>query len=99
MPRDLVELFTRSRRVTLRTTEDNSTTRLRVQVRAVDWEHTCLSAELNVRDVQQLAGAMLQWLNDGGHALPDAPAGWVLVEQYLEDEPAVHVIPEHSRGQ
>lgn len=83
MPRDLLQLYGVNGTLTVRTTEDDSSTQLVLKVRHADWAGA--AAHLNTLDVQQLAGVLLQWLVDGGHALPDAPAGWVLIEQELED--------------
>lgn len=83
MPRDLLQLYGVNGTLTVRTTEDDSRTQLVLKVRHAEWSGA--AAHLNTLDVRQLAGVLLQWLADGGHALPDAPAGWLLVEQELED--------------
>lgn len=53
--------------------------------------------ELMADDVQELAGALCQWLADHGHAVPA-----VMLEAYGEDvdedsRPPVRILPEHTR--
>lgn len=68
-----LELSTLPHRVVLDPTEDNSRTRLMLSLDRPD-TRTGGYAELDVRDVQELAGALLQWLDENGHDLPALPA-------------------------
>lgn len=61
--------------VVLEQTPDKSRTMLKLNARTHD-----AIAWLDLEVVRQLAGALMQWLDDYGHVLPDAPAGWRLVE-------------------
>jgi hypothetical protein len=64
-------------------TSDDSSTRLLVEL-AVSLRGTGM--ELGVADVQELTGALQQWLAVNGHELPDPPAGWVLLPQVLVED-------------
>lgn len=65
---------------------DRPDTELRVDVSHVDG-----LAWLDVVGAQQLAGALMQWLADNGHALPDLPATEADLE--LMDHPATFANP------
>jgi hypothetical protein len=90
MPRDLLQLYVApDRALTLRTTEDDSRTRLRLTVRSTGWAGTAI--ELGVRDVQSVARELMQWLADEGHELST-------VELMADDDQTVvHILPEHTR--
>lgn len=85
--------------VTLEQTADTSGTRLRL---IVGHRVYGTGAELSVPELQELAGTLLQWLDDHGHAMPAVPAGWVLVEASLqdtdEDEPDTSRPPADEAG-
>jgi len=84
MPRDLLQLYPLDGKLlTLRTTEDSSTTRLLLQLRETGVRPfaQCLTTELCVTDVQLLARELLQWLVDNDHTLPELP-----VDVQLDDE-------------
>jgi hypothetical protein len=90
MPRDLLQLYVApDRALTLRTTEDDSPTRLRVVVRSTGWAGTAI--ELDARDVRSLAYELLQWLADEGHELPGSD------RLATPTATRLHVVPEHTR--
>jgi hypothetical protein len=69
MPRDLLQLYpTPGMELAVRPTKDNSRTRLALSVTRNSGSGA--TQELDVRDVQELAGALCQWLADSDHAVP-----------------------------
>jgi hypothetical protein len=84
-----LELVTTAGELIVTGTDDHSRTRLRVT--AVDrWSRSMVAQDVTVHDVQTLAGALLRWLADEGHDLPDLPATGADLE--------LVVLPEHTRG-
>jgi hypothetical protein len=65
-----LELITRSGTLFVEPTTDYSRTRLRA---GLGGTQGLRALELDVRDVQALAGALLQWLAECGHDLPELP--------------------------
>ena len=99
MPRDLLQLYPLDGKLlTLRTTDDDSPTRVLLQLR--DGRFTAfpvrVTTEMGATDVRLLARELLQWLVDNGHAVPelDWPDGW---DEDEDDQPATVVVPEHTR--
>ena len=85
----LGELLLDLRVLELQRTKDRSSTELELRVPHVDGV-----AGLGVRDVQDLAGALLEWLVENGHQLPELPA----MDEDLEDAEDEDVEPvEHTR--
>jgi hypothetical protein len=98
MPQDLVQLYPLDGKLlTLRTTEDNSSTRLLLQLREASTHPFAVRivTELRADDVQQLAGALLQWLVDCGHELPELPPELELADE--DAQPATVAVPEQAR--
>ena len=103
MPEDLVQCYPQpGAAVSLRTTEDRSSTRLLLRARTADWRGVQL--ELSAGDVQRLAGAMLDWLVANGHPIPEVqwPDDLIPWEEDQDDDgdagqPATVVVPEHTR--
>jgi hypothetical protein len=85
MPHDLVQLHPYGGTLVLRTTADDSPTRLLLTLRkTLTLPHAQLGTELDVPQVQELARGLLQWLADCGYAVP-------MVEQ------PTYELPEHQR--
>lgn len=74
----------------LETTDDTSTTRLHLFVTLDAFGPRLM--ELDVRDVQDLTRALMEWLQENDHPVP---AVWLEGE---DEEPDVQVLPEHTRG-
>lgn len=93
-----LELVTTGGEIDVETTPDHSATRLllttthRVSRQAV-------TQELHVHQVQQLAGALLAWLAENGHDLPELDLPDLELDED-EDEAqsaTARVLPEHTR--